>query len=324
MPAPKTAPRPIIEGPAPKPGERVAYFNGKIVPESQALVPFRDRGFKYGDAVFDMTRTFGHRIFKLEEHIDRFQDSLKYVQIDSGLTKKQWIGLTMEVLERNKRLLGPDDDFWVGQRVSRGVDLVGGDMWETAGGPTVIIECMPLPLKARARLYRDGIDVIVPSVRRVPPQSVSPRAKSHNYLNLILGDLEAKAMDKEAWAILLDINGNLAEGIGSNFFTVKGGRIRTPKIQNVLGGISRETAIELAQKLDIPCEEADLDLFDAQTADEVFLTSTSLCVCGVRSVQGAIVGDGKAPGPITKALQDAYVDLVQFDWVGQYLRRLEG
>lgn len=308
----------------PRAGERVAYFNGKIVPESQVLVPFRDRGFKYGDAVFDMTRTFGHRIFKLEEHIDRFQNSLKYVQIDSGLTKKQWVDNTMAVLEANMHLLGPDDDFWVGQRVSRGVDLVGGDMWETAGGPTVIIECMPLPLKARARLYRDGIDVVIPSVRRVPPQSVSPRAKSHNYLNLIMGDLEAKAMNKEAWAILLDIDGNLAEGIGSNIFTVKDGKLRTPRVQNVLGGISRETAIELAAKLDIPFEEADLDIFDATTADEVFLTSTSLCICGVRTVQGARIGDGKVPGPITKALQDAYVDFVDFDWVGQYLRRLEG
>lgn len=324
MPASKPSPKLITEGPAPRPGERVAYHNGKVVPESQVLVPFRDRGFKYGDAVFDMTRTFGHRIFKLEEHIDRFQNSLKYVQIDSGLSKKQWMDVTMEVLERNLRLLGPDDDYWVGQRVSRGVDLVGGDMWETAGGPTVIVECMPLPLKARARLYRDGIDVVVPSVRRVPPQSVSPRAKSHNYLNLIMGDLEAKAMNREAWAILLDTDGNLAEGIGSNIFCVKDGRLRTPKGQNVLGGISRETAIELAQKLDIPVEEADLDMFDAQTADEVFLTSTSLCVCGVRSVQGSKIGDGKAPGPVTKALQDAYVDLVNFDWVGQYLRRLEG
>ncbi len=324
MPASKSGSKLFTEGPAPRAGERVAYFNGRIVPESQVLVPFRDRGFKYGDAVFDMTRTFGHEIFKLEGHIERFQDSLKYVQIDPGLTKKQWIDLSMEVVGRNLKLIGPDDDYWVGQRVSRGVDLVGGDMWETSGGPTVIIECMPLPLKARARLYRDGIDVVVPSVRRVPPQSISPRAKSHNYLNLIMGDLEAKASNKDAWAILLDINGNLAEGIGSNIFTIKDGKLRTPKVQNVLGGISRETAIELAHKLDIPVEEADLDMFDAQTADEVFLTSTSLCICGVRSVQGAKVGDGKTPGPITKALQDAYVDLVNFDWVGQYLRRLEG
>ncbi|MDP7674844.1 MAG: aminotransferase class IV, partial [Dehalococcoidia bacterium] len=167
-------------------GERVAYFNGEIVPESEVKVPFRDRGFKYGDAVFDMTRTFGHKIFKLETHIDRFYNSLRYVDIDPGMPQTDMVAKTIEVLEANLHLLGPDDDFWVGQRISRGVDLVGGDMWETAGGPNVIIECAPLPLKPRARLYRDGIDVLIPSVRRVPPEAVSPRAKSHNYLNLIL------------------------------------------------------------------------------------------------------------------------------------------
>jgi len=111
-------------------GERVAYFNGEIIPESEVKVPFRDRGFKYGDAVFDMTRTFGHKIFKLETHIKRFYDSLKYVDIDPGMSQDEMVAKSKEVLEANMHLLGPDDDFWVGQRVSRGVDLVGGDMWE--------------------------------------------------------------------------------------------------------------------------------------------------------------------------------------------------
>ncbi len=306
-----------------RPGERVAYFNGDIVPESEVRVPFRDRGFKYGDAVFDMTRTFGHRIFKLEEHIARFYNSLKYVQIDPGMSQKEMIARTEEVLAANLSLLGPDDDFWVGQRVSRGVDLVGGDMWETAGGPNVIIECAPLPLKPRARLYRDGIDVWVPSVRRTPPESLSPRAKSHNYLNLIMADMEAKAHDPESWAILLDNRGFLTEGIGSNIFTIKDGVLYTPKAQYVLGGISRETAIELAEKIDVPVVEQDIDMFDATTADEVFLTSTSLCICGVRTVQGNRIGDGAAHGEITKALMDAYAELVNYDWMGQYLKRLE-
>ena len=304
-------------------GERVAYFNGEIVPESEVKVPFRDRGFKYGDAVFDMTRTFGHKIFKLETHVNRFYNSLRYVDIDPGMPETDMVSKTLEVLDANLHLLGPDDDFWVGQRISRGVDLVGGDMWETAGGPNVIIECAPLPLKPRARLYRDGIDVLIPSVRRVPPEAVSPRAKSHNYLNLILADMEAKSQDPESWAILLDTRGFLAEGIGSNIFTIKDGVIYTPQEQYVLGGISRETAIEMAEKIDVPVVTKDIDLFDAMTADEIFLTSTSLCICGVRSFQGRKIGDGLAAGPITKALMDAYVDFVDFDWVAQYLTRLE-
>ncbi len=303
--------------------ERVAYFNGKIVSESQVVVPFRDRGFKYGDAVFDMTRTFGHRIFKLDEHLDRFYKSLDYVRIDPGISKQEMRDATLQVVEQNLKLIDGDDDYWVGQRVSRGVDLVGGDMWSTDGGPTVIIECTPLPLVPRARLYRDGIDVWVPSTRRISPESLSPRAKSHNYLNLIMADLEAKEYDPEAWAILLDSRGFLTEGIGSNVFVIKDGVAYTPKAQYVLGGISRETAIELAEEIDLEVVETDLDMFDATTADEVFLTSTSLCICPVRKVQGSTVGKGEVPGAVTKALMDAYVDLVDFDWVGQYLKRLE-
>ena len=303
--------------------ERVAYFNGEIVEESNARISFRDRGFKYGDAVFDMTRTFGHRIFKLDEHLQRFWDSLDYVGIDPGITVSEMREATMSVLERNLPLLADDEDYWVGQRVSRGIDLVGGDMWETSGGPTVVIECTPLPLEPRARLFKDGIDVWVPAVRRTPPDSFSPRAKSHNYLNLILADMEAKTVDPDAWAILLDGNGSLTEGIGSNIFTVKDGQLSTPRGRFVLGGISRETVIELAEENQIPVVERDIDLFDAITADEVFLTSTSLCICPVSTIQGRTIADGDIPGPITETLMDAYVDLVDYDWVGQYLKRLD-
>jgi len=313
----------MTTGQARKPNERVVYFNGRIIPESQALVPFRDSGWTYGDAAFDMTRTFGHRLFKVKEHIERLYDSLRYLQIEPGLSPSEMMTITEEVAGENVKLLEPDEDCWVGQRISRGVRRVSGDMWDYGDGPTVIVESMPLTLKERAPLYRDGIDVVVPSVRRTPPEALSPRAKTHNYLNLILAELEVHPANPKAWPILLDMNGNLTEGRGSNVFTVKNGTVYTPKGQFVLGGISRETAIEMAESLDIPVKEADLDLFDAMTADEIFLTSTSLCICGVGTVNGVPVGDGRPPGPVTKALTDAYIDFVGCDFVAQYLKRLE-
>ena len=102
--------------------DRIAYFNGRFVPEREVVVPFRDRGFKYGDAVFDTTRTFGHRIFKLSEHVDRLYRSLRYLRIDSGVPQGKMVEITEEVLRRNLPLLEPDDDYWVTQRVSRGLD----------------------------------------------------------------------------------------------------------------------------------------------------------------------------------------------------------
>ena len=215
--------------------ERIAYHNGRFVPEREVLVPFRDRGFKYGDAVFDTTRTFGHRVFKLREHVERLYRSLRYLRIDPGLTPAAMVEITEEVLRRNLSLLEPDDDYWVTQRVSRGLDASAREIWPQTGA-TVIVECVPLPLRERAPLYRDGIRVLVPSVRRTPPEALSPRVKTHNYLNIVAANLEIAARDPEAWAVLLDTHGNLAEGLGSNIFLVQQGTLYTPREQFVLAG----------------------------------------------------------------------------------------
>ena len=300
---------------------RIAYFNGRFLPESEVRVPFRDRGFKYGDAVFDTTRTFGHRIFKVREHIDRLYRSLRYLRIDPGLPPATMAEVTEEVLRRNLPLLEPNDDYWVTQRVSRGLDPSDQKIFGHEGS-TVIVECVPLPLRERASLYRDGIRVLTPSIRRASPEALSPRVKMYNYLNVIVANFEVKARDPEAWAVLLDTNGNLAEGMGSNIFVVRGGTLYTPREQYVLAGISRETVIELARGLGVTVVEKDLDLYDAYNAEEAFLTSTSLCICPVQSVNDVRVGSS-IPGPITRQLSDAYCRIVDFDFVGQYLKRLD-
>lgn len=301
--------------------QRVAYYNGAYVPEAEVRVPFRDRSFLYGDAGFDLTRTFNGRAFKVKEHMDRLYRSLAYLNIDPRLSPAEMTAVTEEVLARNLHLLGEDEDFWLGQRISRGLSAVGDEGWEQ-DGPTVIVECRPLPLRQRARYYVDGIPVIVASQRRTPPDSLSPRAKTHNYLNMIIANLEAEAQDPRAWAVLMDHNGNLAEGMGSNLFVVREGRLMTPHERFVLPGISRQTVIQLAAELGIPCEERDIDLYDAFNADECFLTSTSLCLCPVSSVNGRRIGDGTVPGPVTARLTDAYSELVGCDIVGQYKRHL--
>ena len=301
--------------------ERTAWFNGAFVPESQVLVPFRDRGFKYGDAVFDTTRTFGHRIFKAAEHVDRLYRSLRYLRIDPGIAPAEMVRITEEVLKRNLPLLEPDQDYWVTQRVSRGLDPAGVAVWGRTG-PTVIVECLPLPLRERAGLYRDGIKVVTPSVRRTPPEALSPRVKTHNYLNLVAADLEVRDRDPEAWAVLLDTRGNFAEGLGSNIFLVRNGALETPREQMVLAGISRDTVLALAREAGLAVVEKDIDLYDAYTADEAFLTSTSLCICPVRSVNGNLIGGGTVPGSVTRQLTEAYARFVDFDFVAQHLKQL--
>ncbi len=303
--------------------ERVAWFNGKIVNESEVLIPFRDQGFLRGDAVFDMTRSFNGQAFRLEEHVARLYRSLKYLDIDPGLSPAEMAAISADVLARNRHLLGPGEDYWLAQRISRGISRAPGDNWDHYG-PNAIVDCVPLPLRERAKLFRDGIEIVTPALRRTPPDSLSPRAKMHQYLNLVLADREVKAQNPDAWAVLLDVNGNLSEGQGSNIFLVRDGRLVTPRERYVLPGISRQATIDLARELQIPFAEQDLDLYDAYTADECFLTSTSLCICGVRSLNGRSFAAGRVPGPITQKLVDAYRDMVGCDFVAQYLARLDG
>ena len=299
--------------------ENIVFFNGELRPESQVGIPIRDRGFIYGDAVFDATRTFNGTPFRLRDHVRRLYNSLRYLRIDPGIDQQEMERWTLEVVNHNYPLLPANQDMWVMQRISRGVEVTEPGEEST---PTVLIESHAIPFAKRAELYRDGIRVSTPSVPRVPPRFMSPRAKSHNYLNMVLADLEAHGTDPDSWAVLLDENGNLTEGKGSNIFLVKDGMVRTPQSQFVLEGITRNIVLDLSTGLGLPTEEKDLDLFDAYTADEVFLTSTSLCICPVASVNGTTVGDGRVPGPVTERLTSAFSDLAGMDYVAQYLSHL--
>ncbi|MBT4491148.1 MAG: hypothetical protein HOC72_26660, partial [Rhodospirillaceae bacterium] len=257
---------------------------------------------------------------RLAEHVDRLMRSLRYVQIDPGLSAAEFVAIAEDAIERNLHLLGPNEDYWVFIRVTRGPnypDGPGGD-----AGPTVIVTCVPLPLVKRAPLFRDGIDVVVPAARRTPPESLNPAAKTHNYLNLIVAGLETQKSAPDAWPVLLDTRGFLTEGSGSNIFLVQDGKVRTPKAQYVLPGVSRAVTMDLCRDLRVDITEDDLSPFDASVADEAFITSTSLCLCPIGSFNGAAIGDGSVPGPVTARLMEAYKQEVKADYVAQYLQHL--
>ena len=166
------------------PDAMVVYFNGEMMPVDQVGISIYDRGFLYGDAVFDATRTFGGQTFRLNRHIDRLYNSLRYLRIEAPLSKAEMTAATEAVVAQNYPLLPAGQDMWVMQRISRGVESP-----DRAGGltPTILIESHAIPFASRAPLYRDGARVSTPSVPRIPPRFLSPRAKTHNYLNLILG-----------------------------------------------------------------------------------------------------------------------------------------
>ncbi len=301
------------------PKERVAYFNGRIVPESEARVSFRDYGFSVGDGGFDSARSVGHKPFMFEEHVERLYRSLGYLRLNPGLEPKQMLARTHEVFEANRPLLADHEDFWVTQWVSRGLRPV--NRINEATEPTVIIECSPLPFQARARGMRDGLDVVTPAgIRRTPPEAISPRYKSLSYGNLVAGDIEVQALKPGATCVLLDTRGCLCEGLGSNIFVVRNGEVLTPFERFVLAGLSRETVFGIARDEGITLRESDIDLYDAYAADEAFITSTSWCLVPVKSINGKEMGEG-AWGPVTRRLAEGYKRrLGGFDYVAQYTR----
>jgi len=299
--------------------ERTVFLNGEFLPESRALISFRDAGFVYGDAVFDTARTFNGKLFRLREHVDRLFSSLAYCRIAVDMDRDEIIDATEQVVARNRPLLGPNEDYWVSQRISSGAMALDGEP-PIQDGPTIVIECTPLPLRARAPMFRDGIDAVIAPLKRIPPDSLSPNAKMNNYMNAMLSQREVSAVQPGAWALQLDRNGNIAEGIGCNVFFVTERAILTPTTEFILPGVTRGVTIDLANKAGYEVIEQDISLHQAATATEAFFTSTSLCICPLRSLNGrSFLGHA---GPVAKQLMTLFSEEVGMDFTAQYLAHL--
>ena len=295
--------------------EPVVYINGDFVPASAAKISVFDRGFRLGDGVFDTTRTFRHRPYKLREHLERLKRSLHFIRLDLGISFAELEHITLEVVERNRPLWAENDDVWIHQVISRG-------RLRSAGGPTVVIMTEPLPFASFARFYRIGVSLITPGIRHTPPQCVEPRVKTVSRLNLVLAELEAQQADPEAYALLLDLEGNITEYTSGNFFIVRQGCLITPFERTSLGGIARETVLEFAEELGIPTREADITPYDACNADEAFITSTSKCILPVGRLNGIRIGT-TVPGPVTKRLLETWSARVEVDIAAQALSHLD-
>ena len=299
--------------------EGLCYVNGSFMPASEAKVSIFDRGFTSGEGVYDVTRSFGHKLFKLDEHIARLYRSLKYVRIDCGMPAEEMIRLSIEVFERNKHLLAQGDDCAVWQVISRGVDRF------TKGRPvtaTVAVFCVPIAYHSFAREYVEGCILITPSIRRTPPQSLEAKAKVTNKVNHTMAAFEAKQVNPRATPLMLDLDGNISETHLGNFFFVNGGKLCTSTDRTVLGGVTRSTLFSVAGELGISVVEGNFTPYDVYCADEAFTSSTSPTMVPVKSLNGVAIGTS-IPGPITLKLMREWEKLVGIDFVSQALSHIE-
>jgi len=300
------------------------YFNGEFRPLSEARLSLFDHGVMLGDMVFEMTRTFTHRPFMLDCHLDRLMASCRFLDIAPGLSRQEFEQITLQLLEMNRPYLEPEFDFFIRHDVSRGIVsyyescAFTGRTPASDKGPTVIICCFPLIeyLGRTAPYYETGLHAVVTPQRAIPSRYLDPKCKTRSRLHYQTASLQAQRMDPGAWAVLLDEHGYLAEGTSSNFHIVKDGALYTSRGHNILRGICRGYIGELADSLGLPHHEANLDPYDVVNADEAFFTASSYCLCPVTKFDFRPVGDGQV-GPITRRLLAKWSENVGVDIVGQ-------
>ena len=294
----------------------LVYINGEFFAPEEAKISIFDAAVMLGDTVTESTRTFAHRPFKLGEHIDRLYKSLKVTRIDPGLSPAEMTDLTLRVLATNLPRMAAHEDCWIVHNISRGRFIAGADPTQQRSMATVIIHTQPMILTDWARFYVDGCHAVTPFSRAMPGQALDARIKNRSRMAYTLAEIEVKLVDPQAQGILLDMDGNVAENKGGNFFIFADGVLKTPPTRNALAGVSRATVLELADEIGVPTQVVDFQLYDIYTADEAFFTSTPYCIMPATRINGLPVGDGQV-GAVTKRLLAAWSDLVGVDIVAQ-------
>jgi branched-chain amino acid aminotransferase len=275
------------------------YVNGKIAPADQAVVPVYDHGFVYGEGVYETLRTYNRVPFLYDRHMRRLRQSAGRLLLDvpfDDATLLKWTEQTIEAA-------GELDEAYIRVLLTRGVGDLTYDPKSTPT-PTTVIIVKPLEPPA-ARVYNDGIRISLVDMLRNHPKSVNPIIKSNNLLNNALAMQAAYRAGAEE-ALMCNYRGELTECSQANFFMVRGGEALTPKSSaGLLEGVTRAFIFELGKELGIDVREEVLLPKDLETADEMFITSTTRELSPVVKVDDRVVGSGK-PGPVTKKVLDLY------------------
>jgi branched-chain amino acid aminotransferase len=286
-------------------------LDGTLVPLSAARVSVFDRGFLYGDSVYEVVRTYRGRPFEQEAHLRRLRHSAERIGLDlkwDALRTAREIARTIEASRGGDE---PDLDAapWnVGERyvrvvMTRGAGEIGLDP-ALAVDPVAVIIAQRLPAPP-ARAYAEGVKAAIVGVRQPSPAAIDPSAKTGAHLPNVLALREARAMGAYE-ALRLDDDGFVTEGASSNLFAVRAGRLVTPPLAaGILEGVTRGLVLRLAGEVGVPAEETPLRPEDLEGADEVFITSTIREIVPVVRLGDATVGEGR-PGPVTARLHRGF------------------
>jgi len=273
-------------------------IDGQLVEPGEARISVLDHGLLYGDGIFEGMRVYARKVFRLDDHMHRFETSAKAI----GLALPGGISSARETVLETVRAFD-EDEAYIRLIATRGEGALGVD-------PTACTHPRLICIVAHIRLFpaeklARGLDLVTASVRRPAADALDPRVKSLNYLNSVLAKQEAKLRGADE-ALILNAAGSVAEARVANVFAVVGGKLMTPPATDgSLSGITRASVLEIATELGIESCEQSLGRFDLLGADEVFLTGSGARLVPVATLDGQPIG---TPGrrPVFDRLLEAF------------------
>jgi len=276
--------------------QNIVYLNGQYLPAASATISVMDRGFLFGDGVYEVIPVYGGRLFRLEPHLQRLDQSLAGIRIDNPLTHAEWQALLEELLERNSSH-GEDQSIYF--QVTRGVAARRDHAFPKGITPTIFACSNPLTTPDEA-YYADGLSAITATDIRWDRCNIKAITLLPNVL------LRQEAIDAGGAEAILLRDGLAIEGAASNLFIVEDDTLITPPTgPQLLPGITRDLVLEIARSHNIPCREEAISEAQLRRADEVWLTSSTKEIMPVTQLDNSPVGTGR-PGPLWRRLRELY------------------
>ncbi len=291
----------------------IAWMNGSILPYSQTAVPVWDLGVVAGASITEMVRTFGHKPFRLEQHIERLTTSRHALDFPSAYSASELISAVSDVVRHNSALIHPDSDLGLVLFSTAGSNATY--LGQSDDASTTVVHSFELPFALWRPSFMKGVRLRIPAIRQIPPECFSVTHKVRNRLHWWLADQEVARQEPGSKALLLDQHGFVTETSTSCFYMVLNGIIVTSD-RSVLNSLSCKVIEELADSLSIPFEKRSIQVSDLTEADEAFVSSTVVCVLPVNQIDGRAVGSGQR-GLVFRKLLKAWSELAGIDIEGQ-------
>ena len=293
------------------------WIGGEIVPIAEAKIGVADWGVTRSDITYDVVPVWEGGFFRLEDYLDRFEASMASLRLDVGMSRDE-IRAALHAMVGRSGLRRA----YVAMVASRGVPLIPGTRDPRTCANHFYAWCVPYIHVVPPEIAEKGASVwIAKEVRRIPEDSVNPRAKNYHWGDITQGLFEAKDQGFET-VLLLDHAGNVTEGPGFNVFAVKDGRVITPE-RGVLHGITRKTVLDICAEQGIATEERFLPVAELMEADEVFLSTSGGGAVPVTRVDERIFSNG-APGPVASRIRESYWDWMKRPELRQQVTYIAG